>query len=117
MTELIQIQRVGLPEAFRLPDAEGREYLPAAYQGIDPTTRGTVAATSPRNVFIEVTNHCNLLCETCPRTFNTYEEPKTLGWDDFLRIVEQFPRMERAVLHGIGEKGPGREQVIDRHAV
>ena len=103
MTELIQIQSIVLPEAFRLPDAEWREYLPAAYQGIDPATRGAVATAAPRNVFIEVTNHCNLLCETCPRTFNTYEAPKTLTWVDFLRIVEQFPQMERAVLHGIGE--------------
>ena len=50
-----------------------------------------------------MTNHCNLLCETCPRTFITYEDPHTLSWDNFLRIVEQFPEMERAVLHGIGE--------------
>ncbi len=91
------------PEAFRLPDVEGREYLPAAYRSIDPATRGAVAEARPRNIFIEVTNHCNLLCETCPRTFNTYEEPKTLAWETFLRIVEQFPDMERAVLHGIGE--------------
>ena len=86
-----------------MPNAEQGDYLPAAYRAIDPTTRGATATASPRNIFIEVTNHCNLLCETCPRTFNTYEEPKTLGWGDFLRIVEQFPHMERAVLHGIGE--------------
>lgn len=86
-----------------MPESEEREFLPAAYRAIDPSTRGAVATVQPRNVFIEVTNHCNLLCETCPRTFNTYEQPKTLAWDDFLRIVEQFPEMERAVLHGIGE--------------
>jgi radical SAM protein with 4Fe4S-binding SPASM domain len=33
----------------------------------------------------------------------TYEEPKTLSWENFLKIAEQFPKMERAVLHGIGE--------------
>ncbi len=97
------MQSVAPPEAFRLPDIDGGEYLPAAYRGVDSATRGATATTLPRNVFIEVTNHCNLLCETCPRTFNTYEEPKTLAWDDFLRIVAQFPQMERAVLHGIGE--------------
>ena len=57
----------------------------------------------PRCVFIEVTNHCNLLCETCPRTFTTYETPMTLSWENFLRVVAQFPDMTRAVLHGIGE--------------
>lgn len=91
------------PEAYRLPDPQGGEYLPAAYRSIDPESRGRIAARQPRNVFIEVTNHCNLLCETCPRTFVTYETPKTLSWEAFLRVVEAFPEMERAVLHGIGE--------------
>ena len=77
--------------------------LPAAYTFVDPQTRGSIAVESPRVVFIEVTNHCNLLCETCPRTFVSYEEPQTLSWENFLKIVEQFPKMERAVLHGIGE--------------
>jgi MoaA/NifB/PqqE/SkfB family radical SAM enzyme len=86
-----------------LPDKQGREYLPAAYRAVDPYTRGSIALNSPHNVFIEVTNHCNLLCETCPRTFTTYEEPKTLSWENFLAVVAQFPEMERAVLHGIGE--------------
>ncbi len=94
-----------LPEAFRLPAAENGAVaqLPTAYRAIDPATRGPVAAKRPHNIFIEVTNHCNLLCETCPRTFTTYEEPMTLSWDNFLKIVAEFPEMERAVLHGIGE--------------
>ncbi len=90
-------------EACRNPDAQGREYLPAAYRALNPAARGPRAPALPRNVFIEVTNHCNLLCETCPRTFVSYEKPRTLGWDDFLRVVAQFPNLERAVLHGIGE--------------
>jgi MoaA/NifB/PqqE/SkfB family radical SAM enzyme len=77
--------------------------LPKAYTFVNPQTRGAAAVESPRVVFIEVTNHCNLLCETCPRTFTSYEEPKTLSWENFLKITEQFPHMERAVLHGIGE--------------
>jgi len=88
--------------APRIPELPAAE-LPAAYTYVPLATRGRVAALGPRVVFIEVTNHCNLLCETCPRTFVSYEEPKTLGWGDFLRVVEQFPDMERAVLHGIGE--------------
>ena len=83
------------------PDVYGS--LPKAYTFVDPQARGAVAVHTPRVVFIEVTNHCNLLCETCPRTFVAYEEPKTLTWEDFLRIVAQFPDMQRAVLHGIGE--------------
>jgi radical SAM protein with 4Fe4S-binding SPASM domain len=86
-----------------VPTESKADYLPAAYRAIDAATRGAFAEEHPHNVFIEVTNHCNLLCETCPRTFTTAEEPKTLAWDDFLRIADQFPKMERAVLHGIGE--------------
>jgi radical SAM protein with 4Fe4S-binding SPASM domain len=85
------------------PNIDGHGYLPAAYRSVDLARRSPVAAARPHNVFIEVTNHCNLLCETCPRTFTTYEQPKTLAWEDFVRIVDQFPDMERAVLHGIGE--------------
>jgi MoaA/NifB/PqqE/SkfB family radical SAM enzyme len=90
-------------QALSLPTLDGGDYLPAAYRAIDPAARGPIAIAHPRNIFIEVTNHCNLLCETCPRTFVTYEAPQTLSWDNFCRIVEQFPDMERAVLHGIGE--------------
>lgn len=79
------------------------DFLPAAYRSVDPATRAAFAQIQPHCVFIEVTNHCNLLCETCPRTFTSYEEPQTLSWENFLKIVEQFPDMERAVLHGIGE--------------
>lgn len=79
------------------------DYLPAAYRSVDAATRGAFQEQHPHCVFIEVTNHCNLLCETCPRTFVTYEEPKTLNWENFLKIADQFPDMERAVLHGIGE--------------
>lgn len=82
---------------------EASAHLPPAYAFIAPETRGEQAITFPRVIFIEVTNHCNLLCETCPRTFVTYENPQTLSWENFLRIVEQFPEMQRAVLHGIGE--------------
>src|SRR5688572_17472360 len=104
MNQLIPEDAIGLtPFSVSPVVAAGPDFLPAAYQAVDPARRGTIAAEKPHNVFIEVTNHCNLLCETCPRTFVTYEEPKHLAWDDFLRIVAQFPAMERAILHGIGE--------------
>lgn len=94
---------IDLTHVARIPAEDTPDYLPAAYRAVDPATRGAIEAHLPGCVFIEVTNHCNLLCETCPRTFVTYEEPKTLSWDNFVRIVEQFPDMQRAVLHGIGE--------------
>jgi radical SAM protein with 4Fe4S-binding SPASM domain len=57
----------------------------------------------PRCVYIEVTNTCNILCQTCPITFLDLETRNVLSYDKFLAIVGQFPRIERAVLHGIGE--------------
>jgi MoaA/NifB/PqqE/SkfB family radical SAM enzyme len=84
-------------------DGEGCADLPAAYRLSEGEGRGPVADRSPRVVFIEVTNHCNLKCDTCPHTFIATERPRTLAWEDYIRIVEQFPAMRRAVLHGIGE--------------
>src|SRR5579864_8842991 len=78
---------VSAKDAARIPAEDSRDYLPAAYRAVNPATRGAWADQQPHCVFIEVTNHCNLLCETCPRTFTTYEEPKTLSWDNFLKIA------------------------------
>ena len=99
----IPLQVASSTDEMRPPNIDGSGYLPTAYRSVDPHLRSPIATVQPHNVFIEVTNHCNLLCETCPRTFTTYEQAKTLAWDDFVRIVDQFPDMERAVLHGIGE--------------
>ncbi|MDR7040448.1 MoaA/NifB/PqqE/SkfB family radical SAM enzyme [Methylobacterium sp. BE186] len=52
---------------------------------------------------MEVTNRCNLLCETCPRTFETLEPPADMSWELFTRIVDQVPNVARVVLHGVGE--------------
>ena len=102
MNDIIPLTPREQPPAPR-PRLDQLEFLPAHYRGVDLATRGAWIENLPGCVFIEVTNHCNLLCQTCPRTFYTYEQPQTLGWDNFLRIVEQFPHMQRAVLHGIGE--------------
>ena len=54
-------------------------------------------------IYFEVTNRCNLLCETCPRTFEDLEPPADMSWELFTSIVDQAPTMARAVLHGVGE--------------
>ena len=66
-------------------------------------TRGEVAEQEPVCLYIETTNRCNLLCETCPRTFEDLEPPADMSWQLFIRIVDQFPRIARVVLHGVGE--------------
>jgi MoaA/NifB/PqqE/SkfB family radical SAM enzyme len=65
--------------------------------------RSAVAEDPPVCLYLEVTNRCNLLCETCPRTFETLEPPADMGWDLFTRIVDQVPNIARVVLHGVGE--------------
>jgi MoaA/NifB/PqqE/SkfB family radical SAM enzyme len=62
-----------------------------------------VIAAPPVCLYLEVTNRCNLLCETCPRTFETLEPPKDMEWGVFTSIVDQFDSIARVVLHGVGE--------------
>jgi len=66
-------------------------------------TRDSVADAPPVCLYLEVTNRCNLLCETCPRTFEALEPPMDLSWELFTRIVDQAPNIARVVLHGVGE--------------
>src|SRR3974390_3314961 len=65
--------------------------------------RTSAAEQDPICVYLETTNRCNLLCTTCPRTYEELEPPADMSWDLFRRIVDQLPRIERAVLHGVGE--------------
>ena len=65
--------------------------------------RTAAAIAPPVCLYLEVTNRCNLLCETCPRTFEALEPPADMSWELFTRIVDQVPNISRAVLHGVGE--------------
>src|SRR2546421_3874818 len=65
--------------------------------------RGAVAEAEPVCLYLETTNRCNLLCTTCPRTFEALEPPADMSWKLFTAIVDQFPRIARVVLHGVGE--------------
>jgi MoaA/NifB/PqqE/SkfB family radical SAM enzyme len=65
--------------------------------------RSPMAEAPPVCVYLEVTNRCNLLCETCPRTFEALEPPADMSWGLFTSIVDQLPGLARAVLHGVGE--------------
>ena len=57
----------------------------------------------PVCLYLETTNRCNLLCTTCPRTFEDLEPPADMSWELFTRIVDQVPDIARVVLHGVGE--------------
>lgn len=57
----------------------------------------------PICLYLETTNRCNLLCTTCPRTFEELEPEADMSWDLFTSIVDQFDGVKRVVLHGVGE--------------
>ena len=57
----------------------------------------------PPELYLEVTNRCNSRCQTCVRTFETLEPLRDLSLDEFRRLVDQAPGLQRAVLHGVGE--------------
>ena len=64
---------------------------------------GPTVEDDPVCLYLETTNRCNLLCTTCPRTFEALEPPADMSWELFTSIVDQFPRIARVVLHGVGE--------------
>ena len=68
-----------------------------------------VVAELPRTLYLETTNRCNSKCQTCVRTFLTLEPPKDLTLAELKSIVDQFPVLERVVLHGVGEPLLNRE--------
>jgi MoaA/NifB/PqqE/SkfB family radical SAM enzyme len=71
--------------------------------------RAAIAELEPVCLYLETTNRCNLLCTTCPRTFETLEPPGDMSWELFTSIVDQFPKIARVVLHGVGEPMMVRE--------
>jgi len=77
--------------------ADPRRYFEAV------ESRQKQAQAAPVCLYLEVTNRCNLLCETCPRTFEELEKPADMSFELFRRIVDQVPGLQRAVLHGVGE--------------
>jgi MoaA/NifB/PqqE/SkfB family radical SAM enzyme len=80
------------------PTTDPRRY----FEAVSPT-RGREASAPPVCLYLEVTNRCNLLCETCPRTFEALEPPADMSMELFRSIVDQVPTLTRAVLHGVGE--------------
>jgi len=68
-----------------------------------PLSRPAVVGALPRSLYLETTNRCDSKCQTCIRTFTTLERPADLTLERVRAIAEQFPVLDRVVLHGIGE--------------
>lgn len=68
------------------------------------TERPLVLDRGPRTLYIETSNRCNSLCQTCPLTFyGSQGGAHDMTFEEFRRVVDQAPDLERVVLHGIGE--------------
>jgi MoaA/NifB/PqqE/SkfB family radical SAM enzyme len=76
---------------------------PRRYHEAIAAERSSQAAQPPVCLYLETTNRCNLLCTTCPRTYEELEPPADMSWELFTSIVDQVPGLVRAVLHGVGE--------------
>lgn len=63
---------------------------------------GPMTAPYPRNVEIEITNKCNKRCIVCEHTYWN-EPPVDLSFENFKRIVDQFPRLKWVNLTGEGD--------------
>lgn len=57
----------------------------------------------PRELYLESTNRCNERCDQCPRTHLGREPEKDLTLAEMRAITDQFPALDRVVLHGLGE--------------
>ncbi len=57
----------------------------------------------PAQLYLEVTNRCNLRCNTCPQSWGMPEPFADLSAEQVQALVDQLPRLDRVVLHGIGE--------------
>jgi len=85
------------------PTGSDKPIDPRRYFEAAPVRTSAQAEKPPVCLYLEVTNRCNLLCTTCPRTYEELEPPADMSWALFTRIVDQVPGLTRAVLHGVGE--------------
>ena len=97
-----------LPDLLRLAKLLGTDsQLAPATAAYITSTRTYMTTTSianlPRSIYIEPTSRCNEFCQQCPRTLLSREDDRDLSFDKFRYIVDQFPVLERVVLHGLGE--------------
>jgi radical SAM protein with 4Fe4S-binding SPASM domain len=65
--------------------------------------RAARARPLPEELYLEVTNRCNLKCTTCPQSWGMSEDSADLTPERAAELLEQLPSVRRVVLHGIGE--------------
>src|SRR5258708_3424242 len=85
------------------PSLPERPVDPRRYFESGADRRAALPDRQPVCLYLETTTRCNLLCTTCPRTYEELEPPADMSWELFTSIVDQVPGLQRAVLHGVGE--------------
>src|SRR5271156_3290492 len=88
----------GLPQSAAQGQPDMRRYFEKPEDQLS-----IIMEADPVCLYLETTNRCNLLCTTCPRTFETLEPEMDMSWELFTSIIDQYPKIARVVLHGIGE--------------
>ncbi len=58
-------------------------------------------APLPTHIEIEITTCCNLKCAVCEQRY-WHEKPRSVTFDEFKRIVNEFPKLKWVGLAGIG---------------
>ena len=58
-------------------------------------------APYPQRIELEVTNQCSLRCQKCEHTY-WKEKSRTMSFEEFKHILEQFPTLKAISLSGIG---------------
>ncbi len=62
----------------------------------------------PKQMEIEITTHCHLRCEMCEHTYWD-EKPTHMTFEEFKKIVDQFPRLKWIGMTGIGSSFLNRD--------
>jgi MoaA/NifB/PqqE/SkfB family radical SAM enzyme len=62
----------------------------------------------PKQLEIEVTTYCNLRCRMCEHTYWP-EKPRHMSFEEFKRIVDQFPKLRWIGMTGIGSSFLNRD--------
>jgi MoaA/NifB/PqqE/SkfB family radical SAM enzyme len=66
-------------------------------------SRAATVPHPPDELYLEVTNRCNLKCTTCPQSWGMPEDSADLTPERAKLVLDQVPEVRRVVLHGIGE--------------
>ena len=89
--------------ATTTPTPLAKSIDPRRYHEAVASVHSKIADQPPVCLYLETTNRCNLLCTTCPRTYEKLEPEADMSWELFQSIVDQVPNISRVVLHGVGE--------------